>query len=152
MLPLRRFSAALLLMLGLAHCALAADKGTQDEALAMVHKAAAYMQANGPEKTFAEASNPKGQFTYRDLYLSIYDMHGKVVAHGTNAKLIGVDVSHLKDADDKYFMKEIIDKAKGAGKGAVDYKWINPVSQAIESKTTFFSKVGNYIIACGAYK
>jgi cytochrome c len=137
---------------GLVAGASAAEKGTQDEAVAMVKKAAAFMKASGADKTLAEASNPKGQFIYRDLYLSIYDMNGKVVAHGTNPKLIGVDVSQLKDADDKYFIKAILDKAKADGKGTVDYKWVNPVTKEIALKSAYFVKVDNFVIACGAYK
>ena len=130
----------------------AAEKGTQDEAVAMVRKAAAYMKANGADKTISEANNPKGQFIYRDLYLSIYDLNGKVVAHGTNPKLVGVDVSKLKDADDKSFMKDILDKAKAEGKGMVDYKWVNPVTKEIQAKSTYFIKVDKHVIACGSYK
>ena len=138
--------------LGLLAGASAAEKGTQDEAVAMVKKAAAYMRANGVDKTLAEANNPKGQFIYRDLYLSIYDLSGKIAAHGTNPKLIGVDVSKLKDADDKSFMKDILDKAKAAGQGTVDYKWVNPVSKEIQAKSAYFIRVDNHVIACGSYK
>jgi cytochrome c len=137
---------------GLAATAHAADKGTQAEATAMVRKAAAHMKANGADKTLAEASNAKGQFVDRDLYLSIYDLNGKVVAHGTNPKLIGVDVSNLKDADDKFFIKDIMAKAKADGKGTVDYKWTDPLTKQISAKSTYFQKEGNYIIACGTYK
>lgn len=130
----------------------AAEQGTADEASAMVKKAIVYLKANGKDKTLAEASNGKGQFIDRDLYLSIYDLNGKVVAHGTNQKLIGKDVSDLRDADSKYFIKEILDKAKTAGKGWVDYKWVNPVSKEIQAKSVYLEKADDVIIASGFYK
>lgn len=149
---MQRLFITLLLALGMTGAAQAADKGTPDEAIAMVKKAAAYYKANGKEKTLAEASNPKGQFIHKDLYLSIYDLNGKVVAHGTNPKLLGVDVSNLKDADDKFFIKDILAKAKTDGKGTVDYKWVNPISKEIQAKSTYFMKVDDLVIACGSYK
>lgn len=140
-------------ILGLNIAALAAaEQGSADEASAMVRKAIVYLKANGKEKTLAEASNPKGQFIDRDLYLSIYDLNGKVVAHGTNSKLIGKDVSDLRDADSKYFIKEILDKAKSGGKGWVDYKWVNPISKEIQAKSVYLEKADDVIIASGFYK
>jgi cytochrome c len=75
-----------------------------------------------------------------------------VVAHGTNQKLIGKDVSDLRDADNKYFIKEILDKAKSSGKGWVDYKWVNPISKEIQAKSVYLEKADDVIIASGFYK
>lgn len=132
--------------------AYSAAQGNAEEASAMVKKAVAYMKANGKEKTLQEASNNKGQFVDRDLYLSIYDLKGKVVAHGSNAKLIGADVSELKDADNKYFIKEILAKAQSGGSGWVDYKWVNPVSKEIQAKSVYLQKADDVVIASGFYK
>ncbi|MEM5788441.1 MAG: hypothetical protein AAGU11_14095, partial [Syntrophobacteraceae bacterium] len=63
---------------------LAAESGTKDEAIAMVKKVIAYSKANGNEKTFEEVSNSSGQFVDRDLYVIIFDMTGKCLAHGAN--------------------------------------------------------------------
>jgi len=51
--------------------AVAADKGTADEAVAMVKKGVAFVKANGKEKAFTEFSNQKGQFVDRDLYIMV---------------------------------------------------------------------------------
>lgn len=132
--------------------AFANDKGTQAEATAMVKKAVAYLKANGKDKTLAEVSNNKGQFIDRDLYISVYDLNGNVLAHGTNAKLIGKDVSALKDADNKEFIKDILSKAKSAGKGTSDYKWPNPVTKEIQAKTVYFEKADDMVFSSGYYK
>ena len=47
----------------------AAEKGTAEEAVAMVKKAAALVKSSGKEKAFAEFNNPKGAFVDRDLYV-----------------------------------------------------------------------------------
>jgi signal transduction histidine kinase len=126
--------------------------GTPDQAKAMVDKAIAYVKANGKDKAFAEVDNQKGQFIKEDLYVWISDMKGLILAHGANEKLIGKDVSPLKDSDGKFFIKEIIEQAKAKGSGWVDYHWIDPVTKAIEKKSTYFKKDGEMIYACGIYK
>ena len=95
-----RFFCVALLASGLSASAFAAaERGSPDEAMAMVKKAVAFAKGKGKDKLLAEVSNPKGQFIDRDLYLSVYDFNGTVLAHGTNPKLIGKDVSGLKDGD-----------------------------------------------------
>ena len=127
-------------------------KGTAAEATAMVEKAIAFIKKHGREKAFAEISNTKGQFTDRDLYVVVYDINGKVLAHGANAKMIGKDLIDLRDSDGKYFVKERVEIAKGPGKGWQDYKFMNPVSRAIEPKSMYLQKYEDMIVGCGIYK
>jgi cytochrome c len=90
--------------------AFAADAGTKDEAVAMAKKAIEYIKANGAEKAYAEFSNPKGQFVDRDLYITVYDMNGKCLAHGANAKQVGRELIDNKDVDGKEFVKERVER------------------------------------------
>ncbi len=124
----------------------------QADAKALIQKGAAFYKANGKDKAFAEFSDPKGQFTKGDLYIFVVDSKGKVFAHGGNAKLVGKDMSELKDADGKFFMKEIIKTANEKGSGWVDYKWTNPVTKKVDDKTTYVEKVDGYVFGCGIYK
>lgn len=131
----------------------AADKGSADEAIALVKKAAAYLSANGKEKAFAEFSNPTGKFVNKDLYVFVYNNEGLNLAHGANPKLIGKNLLELKDNEGVFVVKEFIKTANGkTGKGWIDYKWPNPVSQALEAKSTYVEKAGDVIIGCGIYK
>lgn len=132
--------------------AFAGDKGTADEAVAMVKKAVAYVKAHGKEKAFAEVDNPNGQFKDRDLYIFVVDFNGVVLAHGANPKLIGKNLTDLKDVDGKYFVKTYVDLAQTQGKGWTDFKWVNPVSKAIEPKSAYVEKVDGYLMGCGIYK
>jgi cytochrome c len=144
--------AALLCALALQGQALAADKGSAAEAVALVQKAGAYLKANGKDKAYAEFNNPAGAFKDRDLYIMVYDLKGTAVAHGANAKLIGKDLIDLKDAEGTPIVRSFIDTANGKGKGWVDYKWPNPVSKAIEAKSTYVEKHGDVLIGAGIYK
>lgn len=131
---------------------LALASGSADEAKALVEKGIVFYKANGKDKALAEFSNPKGQFVKGELYIFIWDLKGVVLAHGANQKLIGKDVSELKDADGKLFVKEGVELAKSKGSGWVDYKWTNPVTKKIEAKTTYVKKVDDLIFCCGIYK
>jgi signal transduction histidine kinase len=132
--------------------AIAADKGSAEEATALVKKAVAYLKANGREKAFAEFNSPSGQFKDRDLYIFINDMNGKMLVQGANSKLIGKNLIDIKDVDGKYFIKDLIELASSKGKGWVDYKWPNPVTKAVEQKSTYVEKVDDIVIGCGIYK
>jgi signal transduction histidine kinase len=132
--------------------AFAADKGTPAEAEALVKKAIAYIKANGKDKAFAEFGNPKGQFVDRDLYIFVYDMTGKCVAHGQNPKQVGKDLSDLTDPDGKPFVKERIEIAKTKGSGWQDYKFTNPTNKKIEQKRAYIEKYEGFIVGSGVYK
>ena len=129
-----------------------ANHGTAEEAVAMVKKAIAFHKANGMEKTIAEVNNLKGQFVDRDLYVVIYNMNGKNIAHGANPRMVGKDLIDLKDGEGKPFMRERIEIIKTKGKGWQDYKFVNPVSKNIEPKSMYIDKVEDVIFGCGIYK
>jgi cytochrome c len=140
-----------LFLLGVGSITCAAEYGTVAEAEAMVKKAIAYLKANGKDKAFAEFSNPKGQFVDRDLYVTVYDLNGKCLAHGANLTMIGKDLIDLKDTDGKAFIKERIELAKTKEKFWQDYKFMNPVSKKIEPKSMYCERVEDIIVACGIY-
>ena len=143
---------AALLCCGLAApLAHAGERATAAEAQAMVKKAVAYLQKNGPQKAYAEFNNPQGQFRDRDLYLVVFDMQGNGLAH-VNPRLVGKPTGDIRDADGKQIFHAQRKLALEQGKGWVDYKWPNPVGGKIEQKSTYLERVGDIIIMCGIYK
>ena len=145
----------MLVLCGLVSMVAAAEKqkhGTAAEAEAMVKKAIASMKSNGKEATFAEINNPKGQFTDRDLYVFVYDMTGKCVAHGLNPKMIGKDLIEVRDADGKFFVKDRVEIAKTKGSGWQEYKFTDPLTKKIEPKKAYVEKYENLIVGCGIYQ
>ena len=129
----------------------AADVGTKDEATAMVKKAIGFIKTNGADKAYAEISNPKGQFVDRDLYVVVYDMTGKCLAHGANAKMIGRDLIDNKDVDGKEFVKERVEMMKKQASGWQDYKFRNPTTNQIEPKAMYIERLNDVIVGCGVY-
>lgn len=130
----------------------AAEFATKEEATAMVKKAIEFLKANGAEKAYAEISSKTSQFKDRDLYVVVYGLDGKVLAHGANEKLIGKDLMDATDVDGKPYVKERVDLAKSKGTFWQDYKFVNPVTKKVEPKQMYCEKVGETAVCGGVYK
>jgi len=150
---LKKFAAITLAGFIFSSGAIANDKGTEADAVAMVKKAVTFVKANGKEKAYAEFNNPSGQFVKNDLYVMCYDMSGNNKCHGSNPKLIGKNLLEIKDADGKFIVKGFIAIAsQGNGKGWLDYKWPNATTKAVEAKSTYVEKVDDILVGVGIYK
>jgi cytochrome c len=145
----------LLSLLLAAGTSMAAERGTREEAVAMVKKAVAHFNKVGKEAALADFNDPKGKFVDRDLYLFVFGTSGDGVelANGANIKLVGKHLIDLRDADGKYMVKEFLATANSAaGSGWIEYKWPNPVTKGIDAKASYVEKVGDILIGCGIYK
>jgi len=142
-------AAVSLMMVGMSH---AADQGTAAEAEAMVKKGVAYIRANGPEKAAEEFTNGK-TFKDRDLYIVYTEFSGKVLAHGGNPKLVGKNLTGMKDSEGNPFFQMLLDLAKSKGKGwSGSYRFMNPATQKIEAKVMYLESVGETYVGVGVYK
>lgn len=140
------------LFIGQVLSAQATNLGTAEEAIAMVKRATALIDKKGKDEAIKQFNEASGPFVDRDLYIAVLDEKGIMVAHGANPRLIGKSLLEMKDADGKTFIKSLIDTAQKHGSGWVEYKWPNPVTKAIESKSTYVEKAGTLTVACGIYK
>src|SRR5262245_7748852 len=84
--------------------AAAAEFATKEEAIAMVKKAVALINERGPDQAYAEFTKKGGRFHDRDLYITVLDLEGKVLAHGQREDLIGKVLIEAKDPDGKLFV------------------------------------------------
>ena len=125
---------------------------TSTEATAMVKKAVAFIKASGKDKGYGEISTKGGQFSDRDLYITVYGLDGTVRAHGANERMIGKNLIDLKDVDGKAFVKERVDLAASKGTFWQDYKFTNPVSRKIEPKSMYCEKLDDAVVCGGIYK
>lgn len=129
------------------------DVASKDAAVAMVKKGVAYIKANGPDKGYAEISNKQGAFIDRDLYLVVYALDGRCLAHGANEKQVGRNLIDLKDIDGKAFVRERVEMAQAKPAGFwQDYKFTNPVSKKIEPKQMYCERLGDTAVCGGVYK
>jgi cytochrome c len=132
--------------------AVAGESATRDEATAMVKKAVSFIKEQGAEKAYAEISNKAGRFNDRDLYIVVYQLDGKVLAHGANEKFIGKDMSEAQDVDGKLYVKERIEMANKQPTFWQDYKFVNPVSKKVEPKQMYCERLDNTAVCGGVYK
>ena len=132
--------------------AMAQDRAVRADAVSMVKKAVVFAKAYGPEKAYAAFNDKSGKFADRDLYVVVYGLDGKCLAHGANEKQIGKDLIGLTDVDGKYFVKERVEMVKAQPNGAWQkYKFSNPVSRKIEPKEMYCERHGDTAICAGVY-
>lgn len=143
---------ALLLALTFAVPSTAAPFGTKDEAVAMVKRVQDKFRKDGPDATFAAVTGRDSAFNDRDLYPFIYRLNGVNVAHGARPALVGKNLLNLKDPDGVPLIRQMVDVANGEGAGWINYKWPNPITNAIEDKTSYIEKMGDYFVGVGVYR
>ncbi|WP_229218060.1 cache domain-containing protein [Rugamonas apoptosis] len=143
--------------------ALAVERSNTEDAVALVNKAIDYLKKNGPEKSITEFNTLASPFNSTsdinkkgDLYLFMFSAKqvtaGQLV-HGKNPKIVGKDLSEMRDADGVYLIREIFKTCNSKeGKGWVSYKWPNPVTNTVEAKQSYVVKVDDFCIGTGIYK
>jgi methyl-accepting chemotaxis protein-2 (aspartate sensor receptor) len=129
-----------------------AQHGSKEEAVEMVKRAIASLEETGREATFAEICNKLGQFCDRDLYVVVYSMGGKNLAHGANAANVGKEMIDAKDGAGNFFIRERIAIIQNKGSGWQDYMFLNPISKQMEAKSMYLDRYQDLIIGCGVYK
>ena len=148
-----RLGAALTAFLLITGAALGAEeRATTKDAELMVHKAVEFLKKSGREAAVPVFNDPKGAFTYRDLYIAVLDAKGTTVAHGAKKELLGKGMWNAKDVDGKYFARDMVQQAAANGKGWYEYKFQNPATGNVEQKVAYFERVGDLTVLCGAYR
>lgn len=132
----------------------AQERGTADQAKALVDKGLAHIKAVGVDKAGEDFTAKDGKWQDKDLYVFVQKLDGTMVAHGGNKGLVGKNHFELKDANGKLFVKEMIEVAKTKGTGWVDYMWTSPLTKKVEAKSSYVAKIPGYdgYIGVGIYK
>ena len=85
---------------------------TPKKAVDLVKNGYEFMKKHGLSAAVSEFTGRQADtYRYGDLYLMVWNMKGKVVAHGANLDAIGINQFDLKDEDGKFYVHEIIEKA-----------------------------------------
>lgn len=83
---------------------------------ALLKEAMAFYYSNGAMALIKEANSGKFHDSTAG-YLMVLDESGKTLIHGESSKFIGVNMSNLKDASGRLYIKEALDaRAKGKGR------------------------------------
>jgi signal transduction histidine kinase len=128
------------------------EYGTAAEAKALVAKAIGHIQKAGAEKAYQDFTGRAPGFVDRDLYVIVYDMEGRVLAHGQNPKMVGKDNLDMRDADGKAYIRERIDIARSKTGFWQEYKWTDPLTRKLLKKSTYTERYKDTLISVGIYK
>lgn len=129
------------------------QRGTREEAKAMVDAAYDHIKQVGPEKAYKDFTTDKATWTKKDLYVMVYDSKNVALAHGANEKLVGKDMSAVKDAVGNPVVPGLNAMAAKGG-GWYDYDWPDPVTKKMAPKSTYARELpnGDGFIGVGIYR
>jgi hypothetical protein len=130
----------------------AEEYGSAAEAQAMVKKAREHMKKVGREQAYADFTGKKAPFVDRDLYVTVTSLNGPSLAHGMNAKMVGMDVTDYKDIDGKLYFRERFELAKAKGTFWQDFKFVDPLTKKVLPKSMYCETDVDVIVCTGIYK
>ncbi len=129
-----------------------ADSATKDECVAKSKEAAQFILDKGLDAGVKEINNKQGKFVWKDTYVFLMDLDGKMLAHPMSPALIGQGLLDRKDKGEpgKLLFKEFVELAKTKGEGWVDYMWANPGDPKPKKKISFIYRVPGKNLLVGA--
>jgi cytochrome c len=140
--------------LGVSIQAMAEEKATKDECVAMCEKAAQVARTKGMDEVSRQIADPNGPFVWKDSYIYLVNINTKqVAAHPIKPVLVGKDLSGIKDINGKMFFVEITNVASEKGSGWVDYMWPKPGEKKPVPKTSYVLRIPDqpYALVAGIY-
>lgn len=130
-----------------------AERGSRDDAVAMVKRAQELYAAQGIEALTAAAMDPANpDFHDRDLYVVLLDYDFNMLAHGTKPPLVGKNLTGFRDVDGVDINAECKAIAEGPGHGWMRFKFMDPVTNNVLQKESYVERVGDdMFIMVGVY-
>lgn len=127
------------------------ERGTAEEAQAMVARAIALYDQAGMGDTFRQITlSPDPGFRDRDLYLFVIDQAGFMAAHALYPQSVGTNAINAVDSAGTRYVRDIVSHATPEG-AWVDYIFIDPLTGAPAPKSTWVVLHDRFIFACGIY-
>jgi len=141
-----------LLLVGLLAAHPASERGTPEQAKAMLDQAVAHYAQVGRKQALADFNAKRAPFGQADLYVFCIDHAGNTSANGGFPSYVGKPIATLVDADGKPLGQRLVDAATGDGDTAVDYPWPNPLTHVKEAKVSWVRKLADDVCGVGAYR
>jgi len=127
------------------------ERGTPDEAKAMLQEAVDHYNTVGRTQALADFTAKVAPFFDRDLYVVCIDASQIETANGGFPQYVGTSANQLKDNAGNPLGVSIWNSASTDTVNSVDYHWVNPVTGKTEPKTLFVQKVGSDACGVGVY-
>lgn len=129
----------------------AQERATAEEARELVARAIALYDEVGSEEAFAWFEDEDGPFVDHDLYIFVFGPERTIVAHGGDPELVGTPAAELEDVDGVPFGDLFMDEATEEGVW-VDYKWRDPATGEVLSKSSWVVLHDGHVFGAGIYK
>ncbi|MEE4378847.1 MAG: cache domain-containing protein [Candidatus Competibacteraceae bacterium] len=149
------YSTLLLLGLVIISSSTWADEASAKKtAISLVGKALAHVEAVGLEQALEDLKQPDNPFQDGDVYVFIYDFEGNNLVNSVPLNLPGTNLNDIRSPDGKLVVQQMIEMTKASGGGAFEYDWVNPESQQIQSKISYFKRIPDFdgFIGSGYYQ
>jgi len=131
--------------------AVAGDLATKDECVVKCHEAAALINSKGVEAAIEMIGNPTGPFVWKDSYVFLMNLDGKMLAHPMQPELTQHEhVLLVTDPLDKALFVHFVNLARKVGQGWVEYMWPKPGKNTPSKKITYIYRVPNQDLFVGA--
>jgi len=132
-----------------------AEGATQEEVIAKCEAAGKMVKEKGVELASQAIGNKEGPFVWKDTYVFLMDLDGKMIAHPIKPELTERDtLVEVKDTDGKPLFVEFVEVAGKKGSGWVDYMWPKPGEENPVAKSSYIYRVPGtpYFVGAGIYK
>lgn len=131
---------------------LAGPHRTEQEAVAMAERAAAFARSAGIDQLIDRVNARDEAFFDGEVYVIVLQADGAHVAHPVDIRLLGKAMLDVPDVDGRMFRKERVAIAAAQGKGWIEYRYRNPANGKVQPKRAYVLKVGDHIVSVGIYK
>ena len=131
-----------------------AESATKEEVVAKCEAAAQMVLDKGVETASQAIGDKQGPFVWKDTYVFLMDLDGKMIAHPIKPELTQRDtLVEVKDTDGKPLFVEFIQVAGDKGSGWVDYMWPKPGEETPSVKSSYIYRVKGtpFFVGAGIY-
>ena len=127
------------------------ERGTPDEARAMLDKAVEHYQAVGRDQALKDFTARVPPFFDRDLYVVCITSDHMITANGGFPQYVGTSADQLKDVNGTPVGKMMWDAAVANNQTSTLYDWVNPSTGKTEPKILYLANLGTDVCGVGAY-
>lgn len=124
---------------------------TRQQAEQLVGKVTSAMRKDA-NSTLSAITAKDATWVHGELYPVVYDLQGKVLAHGQNPKLVGKNLIDIRDVEGNYYVRERVELAKSKGKFWQNYVFVDPVTKGVLPKEMYCEKLDESVVCAGVYK
>ena len=115
----------------------AGDRGSAEEAKALLQKAAEHYKKVGRKQAMEDFTGKKSPWVDRDLYVACMDSKHVIIANGSFPNVVGMSADLSKDHRGNPLGTGSWDAAAQGGIQTEEWNWHNPVTGKMEHKIGF---------------